>query len=49
MDAATTIRLEVAPLAKHIGAEIRGIDFARRPDPVEHFAMPVVVHTAMKS
>jgi hypothetical protein len=26
MDAATTTRLEVVPLTKHIGAEIRGID-----------------------
>src|SRR5260221_396614 len=26
MDAATTSRLEVVPLTKHIGAEIRGID-----------------------
>jgi hypothetical protein len=26
MDAATTIRLEIPPLTKPIGAEIRGID-----------------------
>jgi alpha-ketoglutarate-dependent taurine dioxygenase len=26
MDAATTTRLEVVPLTKHIGAEIRGVD-----------------------
>jgi alpha-ketoglutarate-dependent taurine dioxygenase len=26
MDAATTTKLEVVPLTKHIGAEIRGID-----------------------
>ena len=49
MDAATTIRPEVVPLAKHIGAEIRGIGFVRRRDPVELFAMLVVVHRAMKS
>jgi hypothetical protein len=42
MDAATTIRLEVVPLMKHIGAEIRDLRD-------ELFAMPVVVHRAMKS
>jgi taurine dioxygenase len=32
MDAATKTRLEVVPLSKHIGAEIRGIDLRDRPD-----------------
>ncbi len=32
MDAATTNRLEVVPLTKHIGAEIRGIDLRDRLD-----------------
>jgi len=35
MDAATTTRLEVVPLTKHIGAEIRGIDL--RDDPRRTF------------
>ena len=41
MDAATTIRLEVAPLLKHIGAEIRDLRDDLTPS--------VVVHRAMKS
>jgi taurine dioxygenase len=32
MDAATTTRLEVVPLTKHIGAEIRGIDLRNNLD-----------------
>jgi len=32
MDATTKTRLEVVPLSKHIGAEIRGIDLRERPD-----------------
>jgi alpha-ketoglutarate-dependent taurine dioxygenase len=32
MDAATKTRLEVVPLSKHIGAEIRGLDLRDRPD-----------------
>ena len=32
MDAATKTRLDVVPLTKHIGAEIRGIDLRIRPD-----------------
>jgi taurine dioxygenase len=32
MDAATTTRLEVVPLTKHIGAEIRGIDLRKNLD-----------------
>jgi taurine dioxygenase len=32
MDATTKTRLEVAPLSKHIGAEIRGIDLREPPD-----------------
>jgi alpha-ketoglutarate-dependent taurine dioxygenase len=31
MDAATKTRLEVVPLTKHIGAELRGIDLRRKP------------------
>ncbi len=32
MDALTKTRLEVVPLTKHIGAEIRGIDLREKPD-----------------
>src|SRR5215475_5802005 len=32
MDATTKTRLEVVPLSKHIGAEIRGIDLREAPD-----------------
>jgi alpha-ketoglutarate-dependent taurine dioxygenase len=32
MDAITRTKLEVVPLTKHIGAEIRGIDLRERPD-----------------
>jgi taurine dioxygenase len=32
MDAVTKTKLEVVPLTKHIGAEIRGIDLRERPD-----------------
>jgi alpha-ketoglutarate-dependent taurine dioxygenase len=32
MDAITRTKLEVVPLSKHIGAEIRGIDLRERPD-----------------
>jgi len=32
MDATTKTRLEVVPLSKHIGAEIRGIDLREQPD-----------------
>jgi taurine dioxygenase len=32
MDAVTKTRLEVVPLTKHIGAEIRGIDLRHEPD-----------------
>jgi len=32
MDALTKTKLEVVPLSKHIGAEIRGIDLRERPD-----------------
>src|SRR5258705_7916331 len=33
MNVMTPTRLEVVPLAKHIGAEIRGIDLRQKPDP----------------
>jgi taurine dioxygenase len=32
MDAATKTRLEVVPLTRHIGAELRGIDLREKPD-----------------
>jgi taurine dioxygenase len=32
MDAATKTRLEIVPLTRHIGAEIRGIDLREKPD-----------------
>jgi taurine dioxygenase len=32
MDAATKARLEIVPLTKHIGAELRGIDLREKPD-----------------
>src|SRR3712207_7188713 len=32
MSVATRTRLEIVPLTKHIGAEIRGIDLRERPD-----------------
>ena len=33
MDAATKTRLEIVPLTRHIGAELRGIDLREKPDP----------------
>jgi taurine dioxygenase len=32
MSVATTARLEIVPLTKHIGAELRGIDLRKKPD-----------------
>jgi taurine dioxygenase len=32
MDAATETRLEIVPLTKHIGAELRGVDLRDKPD-----------------
>jgi alpha-ketoglutarate-dependent taurine dioxygenase len=32
MDAATRTRLEIVPLTRHIGAELRGIDLREKPD-----------------
>src|SRR5256885_15974844 len=32
MNVMTTERLQVTPLTKHIGAEIRGVDLRQRPD-----------------
>jgi taurine dioxygenase len=32
MDAATKARLDIVPLTKHIGAELRGIDLREKPD-----------------
>ena len=32
MNTATKTRLDVVPLTKHIGAEIRGIDLREKPD-----------------
>jgi hypothetical protein len=32
MNTATKTRLDIVPLSKHIGAEIRGIDLRERPD-----------------
>jgi hypothetical protein len=49
MDAATMIRLEMAPLTKAYRGGNPRHRFARRPDSVELFAMLVVVHGAMKS
>ena len=33
MSTATRTRLDVVPLTRHIGAEIRGIDLREKPDP----------------